>query len=379
MATTGEPSSASIASSSSEIIEKCKQDISALCTSIVQLRLHDRPSIDVLQRDTDWMHSVSLLALLFRVGPAQPPEPPTVTLEGLAAEVRRLAERCDLMDGRQNGSGSSAPAGPQAAEQSTSSQQPPIYEEVGSDQVSIFIAPQLGLSTSHSGSIQSMAASSSTSAFLSMHERTYFYIHTRIHPPFVPLSFSLRGQIRGVVDPRGLGMRVLELPKFHLLSTGEIIIILEDEEAATRAKNRLTAKLPAILRRAYIIRWPGTPTPYLVFKITSIIPTPSTTPAFRQMLREGGVARKQFLSAKIMENFPILRLYTPEHIPDEERFLADGEILVLVLEGSTPPFAQDFATMNPRIGIEGLTMAVSASVASDVPNWRDSIVDWNVE
>ena len=288
----GEPSSAStvvVRPSSNEIIEKCKQDISALCSSVVQLRLQDRASVEVLQRDTDWMHSLSLLALLFRIGPAQPPEVSNSTLEGLVAEVRRLAERCDLLEGRQIGNESTAPA-PAPSEQSTPSQEPPTYEEVGGDPIAGFLTRQIGSSTSQSPSIHSIP-SSSMSTNQSTHERTYFYIHTRINPPFLTLTAAQRARIRSIVDPRGVGMRLLDLPKLHLLSTGEIIVCMEDEESATRAKNRLTAKLPAILRKTCVVRWPGTPTPYLIFKITSIVTNTTTTSEFRQMLRDVGGAR----------------------------------------------------------------------------------------
>ena len=78
-----------------------------------------------------------------------------------------------------------------------------------------------------------------------------------------------------------------------------------------------------------------------------------------------------------MGDFPILRVNTASDQPDEEKFVVEAETLVLVLEGSTRSFAQDFASMNPKILIEGITMAVSASAASDVPDWRNKLVDWH--
>ena len=374
---TPSPSTAVAETSSSEIIEKCKRDMSALCSSVVQLRLQDRASIDLLQRDTDWMHSLSILALLFRVGLGLstqsldgPGAVPSGTFEGLVAEVRRLAERCDLLEGRQSGSDQSAPLA-----QSSTSQQPPTYEEIGGDPISAFVTPQETV-TAQPMAIQSVPSSSASTFHSQPSGWTHFYIHTRINPPFITPNPNQRSQIRSIVDPRGVGMRLLDLPRFHLLNTGEIIICLEDEEAATRAKNRLTKKLLPILRKTYIVRWPGAPIPYLVFKVTSMVTNPSTTPAFRQMLHDYGGARKQFLATKIMEVFPILRANTGDR-PDEEKFLADVETLVLVLEGSTLSFAQDFASMNPKVGIEGISLAISASVASDVPDWRNNLVDWN--
>ena len=377
--------------SPTEIVDQCKRGISSLCESVAYLR--DQTCIDLLRMDTEWMHSLSVLTSLFNPsagdGSQRLPaasEGTTPTLEGLAAQVARITNQYELLERRLNYGGRRSVDGIETNEvplpryqERLETNLPPFHQTptpLSPRSPDLPPFPPLNALPPRLSTLNRSSGANPFRTLMQSQGPTSFYIHTQVSPsPIFPTS-NLRARVQEIVDPAGVSMKLLHFPRFCLVNSGDIVIVFDDAGEAATMMKKLRNKLPTIMRKPYILRWPGEPTPYLTFRTSNLSPIgEAVSSQFRKDLRHDPEMRRRFLASKVLDTFPILQSTTNRE-EEMKNFSLDQQVLVLALHGRDFAFAQDFAMMNPKAWYEGFHLVITASTVGDVDNWRSRLVEW---